>query len=567
MRDKLCLFWLVAARVRFRMRRLLDRFSSPRRIVATLLAIVFITCYLAFGFTVLQNREPADPGLLSLWFSGGMVIYAAYHIVRCLWTNKVDDLELTSAENLWLGGAPLHSSTLLRYRLTGVAAATGTKTLLLAIVIYQDVASVFGLVAGVFGSLILLDIVRQTVASWSTGLNERQQSIGKGISAFVVAVFVFQVLANLLATTPLGMPPHVYVVKTLHAIGISSQSPIVQMLATPWIPMANLIVAEPFSNAQAFGALGSLLSIALAMKAIGYVNQWSKKQRQNNELASLKSIDSSNPQSRAELGEEARGPFGHELHDHFGTKNSAPGMISDIASLIGRQWLSVQRYRGTISLSFLVPTVLCLSPLALNHFSDRQVDGQWLFIVGGVAFCTMMLAPPALRIDFRRDLRRMPLLKSLPVGSIAMVMGQLTLPILITWMFQMVTLGIAAFVIGPSWEAFLLWSVLLAALAVFTFASENALFLTYPHHSHQQGIAMMIRAKLTFLAKGLVIGLSLGLLVGWSLWCRENLPASACRVMVLGGASFAAWSAAIASVVTAASCWRRFDLSLDMPPQ
>ena len=42
---------------------------------------------------------------------------------------------------------------------------------------------------------------------------------------------------------------------------------------------------------------------------------------------------------------------------------------------------------------------------------------------------------------------------------------------------------------------------MLAALAVFTFALENALFLAYPHRQRSQGIAMVLRTKLTFLGK------------------------------------------------------------------
>ena len=79
------------------------------------------------------------------------------------------------------------------------------------------------------------------------------------------------------------------------------------------------------------------------------------------------------------------------------------------------------------------------------------------------------------------------------------------MPVAITWTYQWVTLMIAAWVTCPGWSQVLMWTGLLNALAVFTFAVENALFLAFPHHERAEGIAMMVRAKLTFLGKATVI--------------------------------------------------------------
>ena len=75
-----------------------------------------------------------------------------------------------------------------------------------------------------------------------------------------------------------------------------------------------------------------------------------------------------------------------------------------------------------------------------------------------------------------------------------MVAGQLTLPVFITLVFQWSTIFIAAVVTRPGWSQVILWTGVLNALAVFTFAMENALFLAYPHHERAEGIGMMIRA-------------------------------------------------------------------------
>jgi hypothetical protein len=161
----------------------------------------------------------------------------------------------------------------------------------------------------------------------------------------------------------------------------------------------------------------------------------------------------------------------------------------------------------------------------------------------------------------------MLLLRSLPINPASMVLGQLALPVGITWIYQCLTVVIAAAVTQPGWSQLWLWIGMLWALAVFTFAAENALFLAYPHHERSEGIAMMIRAKLTFLGKATVIAMALGLLVIWSVCCRTYLPHSLANPTFVTGAIAATWGLAGAAIVAATSCWRRFDLACDTPPE
>lgn len=206
--------------------------------------------------------------------------------------------------------------------------------------------------------------------------------------------------------------------------------------------------------------------------------------------------------------------------------------------------------------------LLCLSPMLTG-----RVGNQWAFVVAGIALCTMLLAPPALRLDFRRDLKRMLLLRSLPLRPIHAVLGQLTFPVLITIAFQWVTLTIAAIVLGPGWSQILGWGGMLAALAVFTFAMENALFLAYPHHENAQGLGMVVRANVMFLGKATLIAAAVGALLVWVQVCKTVFgdPIST-SVYVLGSVT-GTWLMAAAALLVTAWCWSRFDISSDLPPE
>ena len=119
----------------------------------------------------------------------------------------------------------------------------------------------------------------------------------------------------------------------------------------------------------------------------------------------------------------------------------------------------------------------------------------------------------------------------------------------------------------PGLGQFFLWTGVLSALAVFTFAVENALFLAYPHHERAEGIGMMVRAKLSFLGKVAVIAGSLTALVIWATVCKNTMPESISQFAFVTGAVIATWTVAAASILATSWCWRRFDLSYDVPPE
>jgi hypothetical protein len=348
-----------------------------------------------------------------------------------------------------------------------------------------------------------------------------------------------------------------YVLNGFRSLGQTAASDMVQWLSLPWVAAANLTVTEQYRPLTLLQLIATAAVWPLAIGLLVRVDAWSVAAGLRREQQRLASGKFQRHRSHRESKLVFTASRFREIVDR-----KAPRGAADAVAVISRQWVSVSRYRGTILFSFLVPMLLCLSPLVTG-----QVTQQWFYVVGGLALCTMLLAPPALRIDFRRDLQRMLLLRSLPVKPLSMVLGQLALPILITCAFQWVTLVIAAAITQPGWLQLFLWTAMLSALSVFTFAVENALFLAYPHHERSEGVAMMIRAKLTFLGKASVIALALGLLAAWSILCRDSLPGPIATATYVTGALTATWAIAAIGLAAATACWRRFDLACDLPPE
>jgi len=549
------LTWLRGRRRSFRVRRLLQRMLSPRRVVASSLTVLFVVAYLLNGIYILAAREPADPRRLVLWLSGGMVIYGIYYCVRCAWSTKQDGLELSPAETVWLAGAPISSATLTIHHVVGLAPAALAKTGLLAVVLARDVEHIEFLMIGVFTSLLLLEIVRTTIAVGLTGLSSSRHAAFRGTATAVAAAAVVLALATVAARTPLRSPTWVYVLSTFHALGEVAASPAIQWLSLPWIAGAKLAVAPHYAAETIVLANVSLGVIPAATWVLVRVRYWSEHQATYREFQALQSGHARrSDQWDAAIDFRLIGLPSHWFYHRL------PPSCQQVLSIASRHWVSVRRYRWTIIGSFVVPTLICLSPLVTGTGAE-----QWLYVIGGVAICTMLLAPPALKIDFRRDLRRMLLVRSLPVGPAAMVLGTLLPPVLITWVFQWVTIAIAAVITSTDFTQVVLWTALMNALAVFAFAGENALFLAYPHHEKAEGIGMMIRAKLTFLGKGSVMAAALTLLFLWAVFCR-SLPEPIVQPLFISGAVTASWLTAAAALAAATWCWRRFDASVDVPP-
>jgi hypothetical protein len=549
---------LSVMRAKFRMARMLQRIRSPRRIVATSLAVLFFLLYLLNGIFILSARQPADPERLRLWLSGGMAMYAIYHCLRCAWAKNITDLELTAAEKLWLGGAPVQRSSLAVYHVLSMMVPAMLKTLLLAVVLANDVRHLELLLTGIFSSLVLLETSRLIIARLISGMGRSGlQRFRVGITVIATAVGL-QVIARLLSMTPAGSPTWMYLLNGFVCLGQTASCQTIQWLSLPWIASAHLAVTDHYQMITSLQLLASIAVLPLSILTLVGVDTWSQRKKEQRELVKLRSGDYQSAWGSSEQTPEstfAVGPFRW-------LERWIPVSGGDMAAVMMRQAVSIQRYWSTILFSFTIPTLLCLSPLMTG-----QVKEQWLFVIGGIGMCTMLLAPPALRIDFRRDLRRMLLLRLLPIRPLAMVLGQLTLPVLITCGFQWLTIAIAAVVTNPGWSQVLLWTGLLNALAVFTFAVENALFLAYPHHERSEGVAMMIRAKLTFLGKASVMALALGLLLAWAVACRQWFPQPLVITIYVGGAVSAAWLMAGLAIAITAKCWRRFDFASDTPPE
>ena len=526
--------WLAKRQTTLRCKRMFRRATTWSRLPATLATLFFITLYAGNGAAMLAMRPAAATADVVVWLCGGMMLYLLYHTLRCVYGGPSEPID-PPAETLWIGGAPI--TTLHRWWLLSTHAvfATAAKTALLLVALWVDAADPVCMAVGVFIALSMVDIARQCIA---VGLDHASTRTRRMVRAAVTTAAVAVVLAVGfdVASRPAMLRSTLQtILSTFDAVGNVTSHRLVIASGT-WLRAPARLAAAGSLRIDSIGwtmlYFGlSLVSLAGLIAARVQTEVWRCRGGSDPIVVHRDAV---------------------RRHLFFGRLRAS---VAPADLMARRSAAAAWRYRWTILGSVSLPAALCLSPLAAGELSHR-----WLLIVGGVAFCTAAVMPSALRIDFRSDYRRWAMLRSWPMPASSMAIGQIIVPVMITWLFQAVVIGVAAAVLQPGVTAALLWTGLMMSLAVATFAAENAMFLTFPYRATDNGLAMVVRAKLTFLAKSTVLLCSLMLLAGWTVLVRR-VGGAAGEILLVVSASGIAAAVAAGCFGVLVRIWSRLDVT------
>ncbi|MBB3204605.1 hypothetical protein FHS27_000369 [Rhodopirellula rubra] len=598
---------LESVRTSYRLHRFWARIRSPRQAAASFLAIGFILLYLLAGFTVLSRRDVVDPGRLQLWLSGGMVLYTLYHSIKYLWASRPVDaptcVVTTPAMSLWVGGGPMSRMFVVLHDVARVVPATIMKSLLLCVVLWRDVPNLFSLWMGVFLALFTLEWMRRIVSHVIDAMNRREKKFLQTASLVVAFALVAALGLQTINETPPGGDPAMYMSTAISEVALFAGSDTVQWFALPLQPASHLAVSQPMWPFTQFIPaawmplhclallLSSIATIALLGVSLIRLDDWSIQRRHASEQALLRSWNELSPTGIAPgntshdasavsttSATQNNGSSLNKTSSFNSSTNNRAARTREIESyrplftwplwgIVARQLHCIRRYRANVLVSFAIPMAVSLSPLLMpSEGLAGQAAKQWIFVIGGIALSSLLLAPPALQIDFRRDLKRIGLLRSFPLTASEMCAGMLSVPVAITILFQWITLAVASLIADVPAAQVGWLAVAFPSLAVLTFAIENSLFLAFPHQIHDQGIAMVIRAKITFLWKGLVLAFVPFVLFLWVTACHSLLPENIVFPVAFTGSLIGCWTCALAAFGILVGCWKRFDPAIDTPP-
>lgn len=237
-------------------------------------------------------------------------------------------------------------------------------------------------------------------------------------------------------------------------------------------------------------------------------------------------------------------------------------VFGGVGPLAWRQSLSALRNLKSLLLFFGIFGFFALSPALMHsrHGGPQRFPGYLLVFV-------TMITLPRLTFDFRGDLDRMDILKTLPINPIRLVLGQLIAPVLLLAGLQLGVLLSAMAFSGIDIDEI---KIALAFIFPFNFlavAVENLMFLWFPTRATPTtpgDLQFMGRQMLFFFAKFFILGLAAGLaaLAGAiAYFIFRAWP------IALSAAWFMLTATVVALLPLVAVAFTRFDVSRDVPAE
>jgi hypothetical protein len=231
-----------------------------------------------------------------------------------------------------------------------------------------------------------------------------------------------------------------------------------------------------------------------------------------------------------------------------------------------RQLLAALRnFKGLVVFLLIMGFVL-LRPV-LSGGADREADAALSHVLGGTVFAMSVFLLPLLPFDFRGDVDRMEVLKSLPVRPSRVVIGQLIAPVVFTSVLQVVGLLVIEAAVGGLGPLLGIGVLFLLPFNSLVFSVANLLFLWFPTR-----IAPATAGDFQLMGRQVLytFGLYLALLL--------LVGAAALAATVVYFVSGGSWPAALAVawlmlagfvaglVPLLALAFQRFDVARDTPP-
>ena len=248
------------------------------------------------------------------------------------------------------------------------------KTLLLAVVLARDVGHIELLVGWRFHIAgAAWKSCDRSSSCFVSGLDQRRRR-GFRIAVTLVASAVgMQVIAGVLAITPMGSRTSLYVLNGFTALGQTAASDMIQWMSIPWVAAAHLAVTDHYQPLTCLQLLAAGAGSAVGHHGVG--TRGRVERRETAPAENRTSWPPANSRPGVQNARTGRSRPGSPLRARV--DRIVPRCAADAVAVISRQWVSVKRYRGTILFSFVIPTLLCLSPLVTGQVTRAVVLCGW----------------------------------------------------------------------------------------------------------------------------------------------------------------------------------------------
>ncbi len=489
--------------------------------------------------------------------SGSLMAYALWHVVKAAFKRPEDSIEWTPAEYLLVQGGPFRRAELVGYRLMGVLTAAALKTGAFLLFMWPDLRLPLVALFGAFCGLAMLDLWRMAVEMAVFGVSDKAYQRFRWVTILLCGWTLAAAMVHTFCR-----PDVLQAVKSPGGISLiwrlgGSLNELRSTLAgrvfeTPFWLFGQAVVADSWSP-YTFAVILTLV-VLLCSAAAGLVRWdafWEEARRRRetqNYLKRAGATESSRTLASSKAGSTAK---------HL------PAAPRGAAALAWRQLVGARQQAAGLAAAMAAPAILSLAPL---YVSNRPMLTA-INVMAASVFYSFLLLPSLLKFDFRRDLDRMLILKSLPLQPWRVVAAQITTPVLAALLFQLTVLGVAVVLRGLPAMTLLIGLALFIPLNCLMFSAENAIYLLYPYRLNEEGVEIFLRTTLVFTAKGIVFGIGAGLAFAWFMLSQHIAKSLdvAPQGLFMAGAWLAIVAASVATFGVLLWAYRRFDPAEDTP--
>ncbi|MEM7782188.1 MAG: hypothetical protein AAF623_02465 [Planctomycetota bacterium] len=467
-------------------------FRSPRRIGLSLIALCLGLVWTGQAILGILVREPADPEQLTHWIPMSLFGFLFWNILKVSFQKPEEPFDWTPAEKEWLMAAPLNRSDLIRFRFTESAAAAAVKAGIFATVMIPDLNIVVLGFSGMLIGLLIVELLRMCFEIFVYGFSDRQRSHLKWIGVAMVVGLLFGSGKFLHLQWQAERFSNLFSFSALYCcqdglITLANTQP-VRLILIPFTMLTTVMLSDQLGTYELACLSTGLIGVGLLREGLVYLDASASEKRRIRESRQW------------DTSKRMRGALEASLQDQSFQIN-APIRVAGVATLAWRQWKGVVHYRNSIFFTLAIPFCLAMAPAFDNIQNPATVV---VMVVSLLACYSLLLLPAALKFDFRRDIHRINMLKELPISSVAVSLGQLVIPFLVTTLFQ-----VAAIVTVWAIHPFSVWYFLASLVGLipfnfFIYCLENLMFLWFPYRVQGEGIQILIRSILAFTAKGMI---------------------------------------------------------------
>jgi len=536
----IALLTLLRLHFRGKIRHSLRGMRTPRGLVFLVLGLLVLSLWLGPALYRALRMPHAEPQMVRTIAPFAILGFCLSNLFTSFGDSAVP---FTGAEVDFLFPGPFTRRALLGYKILKTALGTAFTTLILSILFLRYTTSWLACGVGIWLTIQFMQLFAIAVIMVGQTIGERAYS-GTRRGILVVAAL----LAIIAIGTTLAARPHGNSLDFMMRVHATIAG---RVLLAPFDVFAHTITAGG-ADLLKWGVPALLIDLLMVALVIGL---------DANYLETAATVS----QRRYERRQRSRGGGVARLAGASGPRFR----VIQLPRFGGAGPIAWRQLVGAVRSSRALLILLIVIGIAGGTFILQHRDNSFSSVeklLGAVAWINMVLIS-MLKFDFRDELDRLDLLRSLPVRPIAVAAGELFTPVLVLTAMQATLLVAVSLCVKDGWKLALPIAAFAVPFNVLWVGIENLLFLMFPLRS-----AGLIAGDMQLFGRQMVI-----------FPCKFLLLLAALAVVaavgtvgyILGNQSWPAFGAvawvalslvALATIPVLGRAYGRFDPSMHTPP-